>query len=83
MHGPGLHDGVTSKSRLNVDVLGMQDVLAAFREEMAEDIIPAVYGGPNGLHLYESKPELELQQLVQRLNGQKQASGSSQDRSLG
>ncbi|BDA46825.1 probable SEC14-like protein 2 at C-terminar half [Coccomyxa sp. Obi] len=47
-----------------------QDALAAFREEMAEDIIPAVYGGPNGQHLYESKPELELRQLVQRLNGQ-------------
>lgn len=48
----------------------MQDALAAFREEMAEDIIPAVYGGPNDLHLYDSKPELDLRQLVQRLNGQ-------------
>ncbi|EIE19775.1 hypothetical protein COCSUDRAFT_44590 [Coccomyxa subellipsoidea C-169] len=47
-----------------------QDTLTAFREEMDEELIPQAYGGLNTLPLDQSKPEIELRQLVQRLNQQ-------------
>ncbi len=49
---------------------GVQDTLTAFREEMDEELIPQAYGGLNTLPLDQSKPEIELRQLVQRLNQQ-------------
>jgi hypothetical protein len=47
---------------------GEQDTLTALREEMDEELIPHAYGGLNTLPLYQSKPEVELRQLVERLN---------------
>ena len=45
-----------------------QDMLKSLSEEMDASLIPQAYGGENMLPLYESKQEVELQELVKRLN---------------
>ena len=45
-----------------------QDMLKSLSEEMDENMIPVAYGGQNTLPLYESKQEIELWELVRRLN---------------
>lgn len=53
-----------------------QDMLKSLSEEMDESLIPQAYGGQNMLPLYESKQELELRELVKRLNSS--AAGGAQ-----
>ncbi len=53
-----------------------QDMLKSLSEEMDESLIPQAYGGQNTVPLYESKQELELRELVKRLNSS--AAGGAQ-----
>ena len=43
-------------------------MLKSLSEEMDASLIPQVYGGENTLPLYESNQELELRELVKRLD---------------
>ena len=42
--------------------------MKSLSEEMDESLIPQAYGGQNTLQLYESMHELELRELITRLN---------------
>ena len=54
-----------------------QDLVKSLSEEMDEDIIPVAYGGQNAQSLYESKPEVQLRELVRALNGNPESLGAS------
>lgn len=51
-----------------VILLLQQDMVKSLTEEMDEALIPQAYGGQNTQLLYESKHEVELRELVKRLN---------------
>ena len=49
-------------------IAASQEMVKNLSEEMDESLIPQAYGGPNAAPLYESKHEIELRELVKRLN---------------
>ena len=54
--------------RDHCQIVASQEMVKNLSEEMDESLIPQAYGGPNAAPLYESKHEIELRELVKRLN---------------